>query len=547
MKKRIFALLLAMTMALSFAGCQKNDDAGSTSGKDTPSQTDKPAVNADEPAWKGNIDDDSELTWYLNLSWFTAQWGEDWTSEYIKEKTGFNLVVSAPAGNEAEKVNTMIASGSLPDIMTLGWYEPQVAELTAAGMLQPLNKLADEFDPYFHKVAKKDIMDWNRQEDGNTYGYNCFTTTKSDIDAGQGVYANRTFLVRKDLYEGLGSPDMTTTDGFYNALKAAKEKYPTVDGNPISPLGSMQFSETGCSSFEDYLCDHLAIPYEKDGKFYDRLTDPEYIKWMKMFRKAYTDGLISNDIFVDKTEIGDKNAQGRYFATFFQWIDMQAQQQMRYDTDPNGIYMAVDGPRNSNHDDPTLPAGSVNGWMTTMITESCKTPERAIQFFTYMISEEGMKDVTCGVPGKSYNEVDGKVVYTDEYLKILDSGNPENVKHGVNEYGYFQDDQVMSKNGWLTEPKDYVKIMRDWTAPYVFYAAAYDLPAFDADSKESMSKAKIDALWGKTLPQLMTAKTDEDFDKIMTDFTTKRDEMGFAEVMAKRTELMNKNKEKLGQ
>lgn len=548
MKKRIFALLLAAAMLLSLFGCggSGTSSAGKTSSESGNSSAVQ--VNADEPAWKSHTDDDRELTWYLNLSWFTAQWGKDWTSEYIKEKTGFNIVCSAPAGNEAEKVNTMIASDTLPDIMTLGWWEPQISEMIAADMLYPINELADQYDPYFYKEAKEDILQWNKQDDGNVYGYNCFTTTASDIEESGEVYANRSFLVRKDLYEALGELDFSTPEGFYNALKTAKEKFPTLpDGSQMSPLGAMPFSESGCDSFDAFLQDHLAIPYEVDGKFNDRRSDPEYLRWLKMFRQAYQDGLISNDIFSDKSEaIGDKISQGRYFAMFFQWIDMQNQQQVRYNTDPEGIYIGVGGPRNTNGADPTLAAGSPNGWMNTMITKSCKEPDRAIEFFTYMISEEGMKDVTCGVPGKTYNDEDGKVVFTEEYLDILNAGNPENIPHGVNEYGYFQDDLVMMTNGWLPPVADYIQVMKDWTKDYTYYTAAYELPAMDPDSPESINSAEIDMLWGKTLPQLLTAESDEAFDQIWEDFVTRRDGMNFEGVMAVKTELMNANKKRLG-
>lgn len=33
------------------------------------------------------------------------------------------------------------------------------------------------------------------------------------------------------------------------------------------------------------------------------------------------------------------------------------------------IYMAVEGPRNSNGDDPTLPTNNMNGWTLTLISK----------------------------------------------------------------------------------------------------------------------------------------------------------------------------------
>ncbi len=71
---------------------------------------------------------------------------------------------------------------------------------------------------------------------------------------------------------------MTTPEGFMNAVRKAAELYPQIDGEPLIPIGAHDFTDTGCVSFDQYLQNFLAIPYEKDGKFYDRYTDEEYIR-----------------------------------------------------------------------------------------------------------------------------------------------------------------------------------------------------------------------------------------------------------------------------
>ncbi|MFD2877347.1 hypothetical protein ACFTAO_17130 [Paenibacillus rhizoplanae] len=50
--------------------------------------------------------------------------------------------------------------------------------------------------------------------------------------------ANQTFLVRKDLYEEMGEPDLSTPEGFLGALQLLKDKYPEYKGQPISPFFS---------------------------------------------------------------------------------------------------------------------------------------------------------------------------------------------------------------------------------------------------------------------------------------------------------------------
>ena len=62
----------------------------------------------------------------------------------------------------------------------------------------------------------------------------------------------------------------------------------------------------------------------------------------------------------------------------FSWKDMLTQQKILYANDPDSIYMAVEGPRNANGDDPLRPTTTINGWTVTLISKNCKHPERAI-------------------------------------------------------------------------------------------------------------------------------------------------------------------------
>lgn len=89
------------------------------------------------------------LDWYINYSWFTTPWGENAVSKKITEDTGVTVRFITPKGNEKEKFNAMISADSLPDLVTLGWWEPQVDMMIDKGMVYALNELADTYDAYF--------------------------------------------------------------------------------------------------------------------------------------------------------------------------------------------------------------------------------------------------------------------------------------------------------------------------------------------------------------------------------------------------------------
>ncbi len=542
MKKiKVVALGLAMVAAMSFVGCSKNKGASASGSK-----------SSDVPGWKANADKPIKFDWYINFSWFARHWGDSKVSKYITEKTGVDVNFIVPAGNEAEKLNAMIAGDALPDLITLGWWEGQIPMMIDADLLYSLDELADKYDPYFYKAADPAKVGWYRQADGHIYGYPnaSFTSTAYEKYAGK-LTSNETFLVRKDMYEALGSPDMTTPEGFLNALRAAKAKFPTVNGQSLIPFGTNEFGDTGCSQLQGYLAHFLAIAPEKDGKFVNAdlgLTDdPEYIRWMKMFRQAHEEGLFTTDVFVDKrSQIEEKAAQGRYFCMLYQNWDMQAPQNTLYARDPNSIYIAVDGPKNSKGDDPVLAGGGIAGWTVTLVSKNCKDPARAIQFLTYLISEEGQMDTNFGIEGETYTIENGVPKLTPE-VAALDKNdkNKQETDIGV-QYTYW----MLMDTAWQAQfGSDYAPSLEQpqlWTRPYVHSYAAYDGLTLPVGSDEQLIYEDIQRRWGKVLPQMIRASSEAEFDKIVADFNEYKKDKGIDKVIAAQTELMNINKKKLG-
>ncbi|MDA3808813.1 MAG: extracellular solute-binding protein [Spirochaetaceae bacterium] len=311
-----------------------------------------------------------------------------------------------PAGNEAEKLNTLIAGDQLPDLITLGWWEGLANDMIDGEMVYALDELAKKYDPYFFKVAVPARLGWYEKEDGHTYGYPNASFSPSDYDK-YDLPSNKTFLVRKDMYEALGSPSMRTPEEFIATLEAAKAMFPEVNNQPLIPFGAHEFHAEGNDTFTHQLQDFLAVPYEMNGKVYDRNSDPEYKIWLKTFREAYEKGLLSPDIFINKrAQMEEKIAQGRYFSMMYQRTDFATQQMILFENDPDSIYIAVDGPANSEMDDPRLAGGGIAGWTITLISKNCEDPDRAIRFMSYMLSEEGQKDFYLGVKGLTWDTID---------------------------------------------------------------------------------------------------------------------------------------------
>lgn len=506
----------------------------------------KENIESNGEGWKS---DTSPITfdWYINYPWFTTKWGNNSVSNYVTKKTGVRINFMAPSGDGKEKLNAMIDSGKLPDFITLSSWDEEYRTIIKEKLALPLDKLAKQYDKYFFNVTDEQKLEWYKESDGYTYCYpNYSLGIKDTKDFKEENPSNQTFLVRKDIYEAIGKPDMRTPEGFINALEKAKEKFPYINDEPLIPLGLDEFNDSGNLSLDSILPNFLAIPFEKDGKIYDRITDPEYIRWLRTLRKANELGLLSKDIFGDKrAQMAEKIAKGRYFSMLYQRTDMAEQQLELYRTDKNKIYIPVDGPANSKLDEPRLASDSISGWTVTLISKDCKNPERAIKFLSYLISEEGNKDLYLGEKDITWKYVNGKEQFKPEVLKLLNEDRKTfNEKYAAEKtYWMLMDTNLIKK--WANAEPEALKILADWPKGKTYNFSLYDQTAPYGDTEEGITYSKIYYQWQNALKNLLIANSDSEFDKILNEFLTYRESEGYEKIQAYRQKKFEENKKKL--
>lgn len=528
--KRFLSFALCMALIVGLAGCTQLH----------------PAVAVSDPSANTAAEEPVQLDWYVNFSWYNTPWGGNAVSRAVTEKTGVDIHFVSPDGSESVTLDALIAGNKLPDLVTLGFWEPQLNEIIEGELAYALNELADTYDVSFWDVAKEDLLNWYTRADGNVYCYPNSAYAPGDYETETEVSSNQTFLVRKDIYEALGCPDMTTPEGFADAVRAAAEMFPTVNGGPLIPVGAHEFTERGCDSFDKFLQNFLAIPYEKNGKYYDRYTDPEYKRWLLMFRQLGEEGLLSSDIFIDKrAQMEEKIASGRYFCMLYQYTDMIEQQRSLLQNAPYSVYIAVDGPRNASGDPHTLPGSGINGWTVTLISKNCEYPEKAIQLMSFLISEERQKLIALGVEGEHYTMVNGRAVLTEETQTLMNEDYQAYVAQvGANDsYWMLQDNLMQSR--WMPLEEPAMLQMKEWTYPYVCYTGQYDT-YFELGSPADIAEKKISIFHGEMLPKLLLAPTEEDFDALWQEYVTFREKNGLAITLEERTRQMIAAEEKLG-
>lgn len=87
--------------------------------------------------------------------------------------------------------------------------------------------------------------------------------------------------------------------------------------------------------------------------------------------------------------------------------------------------------------------------------------------------------------------------------------------------------------------------LKEWTYPYAAYTAQYDV-IFENGTDISNAYSQIQQEWGKTLPRLLLADSEKEFDIILEKFKKKRIDLGYDKILEESTKQMNETKKKLG-
>ncbi|MBM6383813.1 MULTISPECIES: extracellular solute-binding protein [Paenibacillus] len=526
-----------LTAVLLVTGC--GGGAGGSGEGNWVSIEDRYTVDPETPAWQLDKKEEvTDLTWYVNADWWNTDFGKDIVTKKIKED--LNINIKFITGDDT-KLNTFFAGGEMPDLLTVFDSNSPVVQKAATWAL-PLNDLAEKYDPYFNKVAAADTLNWFQLSDGKTYGYPNYSNTQADYDSGN-IPAKTAFIIRKDVYEALGSPVIGTPEEFQSVMKQIKEKFPT-----LIPFGFNAIGE-GTGSLGDTLQDFIGVPLENEnGEFYDRNLDEDYLAWLKTLNTVYRDGNISDDSFADDgTAFEEKVKSGKYATMLLDGTPQQGGNlQIYMSANPGKEYIAIDGPQSTKGHAPTLNQSGITGWMINFISKDSKDPAKAIQIFTYLLSEEGQTLMNYGIEGETYQtQADGTVELLPA-VKDLQLNNADKFKkdYRMGEFMFFGHDRhkALSADAF----PESIKQMQEWGKGKLKPHFILENINPDQGTQEARALSAINTKWNSTLVSMVRAKDDASFDGALAAYKSFLDENRWDEIVKVRSEKMKQNKEKLG-
>lgn len=425
----------------------------------------------------------------------------------IRAETQAQLRFTAMDADGAARLKARFSAGNPPDLLTLREDAPLYRELMDGRQLASLTDLAAQYAPNFYDGLDSESVRRRTDWDGGLFGFPGGACVPQDYLAVGAIPSVHVFVVRRDIYDGIGSPDMSTPEGFLTALRRAREGFPQTGGELLIPFGCGPFTSSGNASLTEGLMDFLAIPREQDGVLYDRITDPDYKLWLETLRAVGEEGLLNSAIFTDTpAQIDEKIACGRYFALLLPAELLERQQIARSALDANTAYIAIPAPSGSAGAPPTLAGADVWGDSLTAIPRGAARPGEAVELMAYLVSERGRSAAAFGTtepPPADRMQNEGKT----RRLWMLESP------------------AALREMGLL--PSGGMRHIVNRHAQYTVDVSDYRFRAPASGTAEALAQDQLAALWGETLPRLLLSPTGADFEAAWQEFLVERELQGY--------------------
>jgi len=426
LKNKVGFILLSILLTVALAGC---------SGGKTEEVKSSAESSTSEPT-KGEVEEKPPVK--LKIAAFTLNSvpngiAQDPVSKYIEDKFGITMDITSVGGGDdwPQKLNALIASNDLPDIFLVTDPVKQIPQMIKAGQIRQLDDLLEKHGKNIvSDNSGKAMVELNKQysTDGKLY---TIGMNRGTYDIGTQQLAGH--FIRWDLYKQLGYPKLENFDtDLLNVLQQMQNAEPTTkDGKKVYALGGWFADGQGWGdwtlvsplAFAEGIVgisggDKLAVADILNNTISpnNMLTDENGLFWrgLKFYNQANRMGILDPDSFSQKADIyEDKLKAGRYLYTGIGWDVDLVNRGFEEAGMPDKGMVALPA---LNSDTYTLMNMLPAGEAKYAISANCKYPERAMELLDFLASYEGSRIVWNGPEGVNWTMENGKPTPTDEFL-----------------------------------------------------------------------------------------------------------------------------------
>jgi putative aldouronate transport system substrate-binding protein len=537
MKTKFFTgILIVALAAVLLSGCSKKPGPAQSGG------TSITQVSSDNPSWSQDKTPYT-LSWFVAYDWYGKSFNPEINlgDKRLLEQTGISLDIQV--GN-TEKLNLLISTGSLPDMVTFDVVAPQRRMLESGGVLLDLEDLAAKYAPDLN--VPQSMKDWLRGDDGKWYAVASFYygPERTTPEFGGYYVTHNLNYARTDILDSLGLSmgSLSTKEGFLAALRAVKKGNITYNGKPMLPyIGG---------SPEGLAAQFGADLEDRAGNLVNIKRTPEYLEALLYMNIMYNEGLLTEEQFIMTTQQQDqKIANGEVFAASG-WPGVENPRKALYSLDPNARFMYA-GPIKGGDSGktPILEGVNCGGWTGTMITKNSKNPAKAIQFMSYMTSE--IPTIAAYRSTDGFDMIDGMAIQKPEVVREYEQNyQAADSKYNMNIY-FFVDWTIIERCTPLDPNVNYYDIDH-FNQEHDKSVEIYDNKAFafinpDDGTDLAVTRIKIDDYWKQQLPVMVMARNADECRRLYQDAITQAESLGLKELEAFQNQRFLENKKKLGQ
>lgn len=407
-------LTAAMAGVLALSGCGTDSPApGEAAGEKTETSREAAAEssNLTAPGTFPIVRDKVTLKVLLLPAANVEDYKTNEFTKWLEEKTNVHIEWEiAPISGAAEKLNLVLASGDYPDvIMNFNIAPTQQLIYGQQGVFLPLNGLIEQYGVETKKMLQRypDIHKAISTPDGTIYALPRINENYHDL-------MNQKMWIYTPWLETLGLDMPTTTDEFYEVLKAFKTRDPNGNGKADEiPLGGSK--EKNFQPIR-YLMNSFVFTNEttsnrmvfgQDGKIDVAYNKDGWKEGLLYMRKLYAEGLIAPDTFTQ--DINQLKQMAESEDAILGATSASIVQQ----------FTNIGGKNNRWQDYKTVPPLKGPGGLQItpynnypfargmfVITSAAKHPEVALRWADAMYNEEFTLRSVHGVPGKDWGEAE---------------------------------------------------------------------------------------------------------------------------------------------
>lgn len=433
MKKRLIPVILALLMLSACAPSEQGENS-STGSTGSESSTGTSTGGTEQAELPFSPENPIELTAAARQSPIQGDFNEMVILKNYAEESGIHITFQNIPSSDAEtQLSLMLNSGELPDILfKMNVSSTDQAKYAAEDLFVPLSDY-EELMPNLRKwydefpTAEQAMI----QADGKAYA-------APYILAGDAIRMGSKTWFNTDVLEKLGTEVPTTTEEFYEYLKACKN----LDYNENGQADEIPLTSDSIDTIETVLAgsfglmnrgnSHPDVFVDDSGELQYMYSSEQYREELRYLNRLYTEGLIDQDIFtMDYAQEIAKCSTGR--ALTYMMVNNSPVSNSPYEQYTLGFKEPFEGPNGDKiFNQYSLPASSTGQFMITYKCEE-KGEDAIIAAMTWMdhwYSEEGIISYFMGIEGETYEKDEtapGGLALTEKVLRDPDGRSFEQV------------------------------------------------------------------------------------------------------------------------